>query len=143
MARKIIIILFILSLTTGINIFARNDNSTDYSSQILTFEKKFRSINQSIDYLKKNNMETADISKIYTDAGNLFKEIKDNPDSLKDYDMALQLLTEKISALEEKTAEKIAFARRTAFMYIIMVAAGLGIILFMVIYSVLMYFRRK
>ena len=143
MARKMIIILVFLSLIPGVTASALNDNSPDYSSQILTFEKKFKTIDQSIDYLKKNNMEIAEINIAYEDAGNLFKEIKDNPDSLKDYDMALMLLQAKVSMLEEKISGKISFAGRSAFMYIVMVATGIGIILFMVIYLILMYFRRK
>ena len=104
---------------------------------------QFRTIDQSFEYLKKNNAELGDLSKIREDALNLFKEIKDNPDSLKDYDMALQLLDARVSILEEKSAEKISFVRRSAFMYIIMAIAGTGIILFMVIYLILMYLRRK
>lgn len=142
MARKFII-LSIIFMLQGITAFSQNENTPDYSAQILSLEKKFKVLNESIAYLKNKNMDTADISKTYAEAGNLFKDIKDNPDSLRDYDMALQLLSVKISTLEEKTADKISFARRTAFMYIVMVTAGAGIILFMVIYSILMYLRRK
>ena len=141
MARKILILLLVLFPFTAV--FPESDNPADYSSQILSLEKKFRTIDQSFEYLKKNNAELGDLSKIREDALNLFKEIKDNPDSLKDYDMALQLLDARVSILEEKSAEKISFVRRSAFMYIIMAIAGTGIILFMVIYLILMYLRRK
>lgn len=142
MVRKCLV-LFIVFLLQGLTAFTQDENSNDYSAQILTLEKKFRVLDESIAYLKKNNMEIADIDRIHTEAGGLFREIKDNPDAFKDYDMALQLLSVKVAVLEEKTAERISFARRSAFMYIVMVVAGAGILLFMIIYSVSMYIRRK
>jgi uncharacterized protein YoxC len=143
MAVKKITILLILFLFGVISAYSQADNSADYSSQILTFEKKFKTINQSLDYLQKKNMEISDLNKAAEDAETLFKQIKDDPDSLKDYDMALQLLGAKVSSLEEKISGKISFAGRSAFMYIAIVAAGIGIITFMVIYLIIMYFRRK
>ena len=142
MVRKILISVLIL-LSPGIAVFSQKEISAEYSGQISSLEKRFKAIDGSMNYLKKNNVDQNNIIKIYSEAESLFRDIKETPEQIKDYDMALKFLSQKLSVIEEKSAERISFAGRTGFMYIVMIATGSGIILFMMIYSIIMYVRRK
>lgn len=121
---------------------SRTEPVRDISKEISLFEKKFKSINESMNFLNSKNIDHNDIIILYGEAESLLKEIKSNPE-LKDYDMTLKLLSNRISLLEEKSVERVSLVKRMDFMYNLMVGLGLAVIVLMSSYSIYMYSRRK
>lgn len=154
MKRKLIISAFFLTVFIVSPLFSEKAQKTpvqqiqqeelpkDTARDISPFEKRFKNINQSISYLKDNNIDYSDITAIYSEAESLLKDIKNNSD-FKDYDMTIKFLSGKISILEEKTADRVSLAKRMNFLYIVMVSMGLGIIVVISLYSIYLYSRRK
>ncbi len=95
-----------------------------------------------MNFLNSKNIDHNDIIILYGEAESLLKEIKSNPE-LKDYDMTLKLLSNRISLLEEKSVERVSLVKRMDFMYNLMVGLGLAVIVLMSSYSIYMYSRRK
>ena len=110
----------------------------DFSS----IEKKFKAIDESVNYLKTKNIDINDILTLYAEAESLFREVK-YASELKDYDMSVRFLNHKISILEEKSLDRVSLAKRMDLMYILMVSMGVAIIVIMSLYSIYMYSRRK
>ncbi len=142
MKRKFIISGLLFILLTGTSLFSQNDPVKNDTVDISSFEKKFKSIEQSMSFLKSKNIEYNDIITIYTEAESLFREVKYTSE-LKDQDMALRFLAHKLSILEEKTLERVSLAKRMDLMYILMVVMGFIIVGVMSFYSIYMYSRRK
>lgn len=150
MIRKLIFPCFILIFITVNPLFPQNQNPSDSSTAVVTgghdelseIEKRFKSIDETVVYLKNKNVDISDINAMYSDAENLFKELKYNAE-IKDYYMTLKFLTEKLSVIEEKSSQRVTFARRMNVIYILMVVMGLSIVVIMGGYSIYMYLRRK
>jgi len=160
MIRKFMISGLLFVFFTGTSAFSQNTQNTqniqtsqntqnlqtelpkDNTKDILSFEKRFKAVDESIKYLKTNNIDSNDIITAYTEAESLFHEIKSSTE-LKDYDMAVKFLSHNLSVLEEKSSERVSLAKRMNLMYIVMVAMGFCIIAGLSIYSIYMYSRRK
>ncbi len=141
MIRKFMISGLLFILFTGNYLSAQNDpvkNADDISA----FEKRFKAVDESMNYLKAENVDSNDIITLYTESESLFREIK-YASELKDYDMTIRFLSHKLSILEEKSLERVALAKRMDLIYILMVGFGTVIILVMSGYSIYMYSRRK
>lgn len=141
MIRKFMISGLLFVFFTGSMLSAQEDPAKT-SGDISSFEKRFKLIDESMNYLKTKNVDSNDIITLYTDAESLFREVK-YASELKDYDMTLRFLSHKLSILEEKSLERVALAKRMDLIYILMVAFGTVIILIMSGYSIYMYSRRK
>jgi len=149
MIRKYMIAGFLFVFLTGIPLYSQDqipnsqdEKPKDYTNEILSFEKRFKIIDDSVKYLKDNNIDSNDIISAYTEAEGLFRDIKTSAE-LKDYDMAVKLLSRELAVLEEKSSDRASLAKRMNLMYIIMVSMGIFIILLMSAYSIYMYSRRK
>jgi hypothetical protein len=132
-------LLFILF--TGNFLSAQNDPVKNLDD-ISIFEKRFKAVDESMNYLKAENVDSNDIITLYTESESLFREVK-YASELKDYDMTIKFLSHKLSILEEKSLERVALAKRMDLIYILMVGFGTGIIIVMSGYSIYMYSRRK
>ena len=141
MIRKFMISGLLFILFSGNYLSAQNDpvkNADDISA----FEKRFKAVDESMNYLKAENVDSNDIITLYTESESLFREVK-YASELKDYDMTIRFLSHKLSILEEKSSERVALAKRMDLIYILMVGFGTVIILVMSGYSIYMYSRRK
>ncbi len=112
------------------------------AEEISAFDKKFKEIDVYMNFFREKMVEHDDIIKSYTDAERLFRDLKTSPD-ISDINLAREHLNTKIDNLEGKAKQKVSYIRRMDFMYQTMVILGLGIIIFMVVYSIYMYLRRK
>jgi len=110
--------------------------------EISAFEKKFKEIDVYMNFFREKMVEHDDIIKSYTDAERLFRDLKTSPD-ISDINLARELLNTKIDILEGRAKQKVSYIKRMDFMYQTMIVLGLAIIVFMVIYSIYMYLRRK
>lgn len=150
MIKKHIFSCLLLVFIIGVPIFPQNqtpvDNTTTKTAlnqdELSSIEKRFKSIDESIVYLKKKNVDINDIITMYADAENMLKELKYNSE-LKDYYMTLRYLADKLSIIDEKTSERLTLAKRMNLIYILMVGMGLSIVLIMGLYSIYMYLGRK
>ncbi len=140
--RKLIISALFCIFFAGVSLFSQSEPSKGGIIDISSFEKRFKVIDESMNYLKTKNIEYNDIITMYTEAESLLREMKYTSE-LKDPDMALRFLSNKLSILEQKTLERVSLAKRMDFMYILMVALGILIIGIMSYYSIYMYSRRK
>ncbi|HOK02323.1 MAG TPA: hypothetical protein PKX79_06685 [Spirochaetota bacterium] len=109
---------------------------------IQLFENRFKDIKGHLDFFNDRAVEYNEILKLYTEADKLFRDFKTSPD-VGDVALAKELLESKLSILEEKVRLKYVSIRKMEILYTTMVFSGLGIIIFMVIYSIYMYLRRK
>ena len=141
MIRKFMISGFLFIFFTGSILFSQ-DEQIKNANDIASFEKRFKAVDESMNYLKIKNVDSNDIITLYTDAESLFRELK-YASELKDYDMTLRFLSHKLTILEEKSLERVALAKRMDLIYILMVAFGTFIIIIMSGYSIYMYSRRK
>ncbi len=141
MIRKFMISGLLFILFTGNYLLAQNE-SVKYADDILTFERRLKAVDGSMNYLRVKNVDSNDITTLYTESESLFREIKYTSE-LKDYDMAIRFLSHKLSILEEKSLERVALAKRMDLIYILMVGFGTVIIIVMSGYSIYMYSRRK
>jgi len=139
---KIIISGFLLIFFIGAPLFPQDEPVRNTAKDISLFEKRFKNINESMNYLKDKNIDRNDIIAVYNDAESLFKEVKYAPE-LKDYDMTVKFLSDKLTELEEKSLERVSLVKRMDFLYNLMVSLGLAIIVIMSSYSIYMYSRRK
>lgn len=141
MIRKFMISGLLFVLFTGNFLSAQNDpiKNTD---DILTFEKRLKGIDESLNYLRAKNVDSNDIITLYTESESLFREIKYSSE-LKDYDMTIKFLSYKLLILEEKSLERVSLAKRVDLIYILMLVFGTVIVLVMSGYSIYMYSRRK
>ncbi|HOP28731.1 MAG TPA: hypothetical protein P5120_01660 [Spirochaetota bacterium] len=112
------------------------------AEEITVFEKKFKEIDTYMNFFREKMVEHDDIIKTYTDAERLFRDLKTSPD-ISDINLAREHLNTKIEVLESKAKQKVSYIKRMDFMYQTMIVLGLAIIVFMVIYSIYMYVRRK
>jgi len=142
MIRKFVFSGLLFFCFNGILLFSQNAALTGSADDISAFEKRFKAIDQSMAYLKNKNIDSNDIITIYTDAESLFREVKYTSE-LKDYDMTIKFLSDKLSVLEEKSLDRVSLAKRMDLIYIIMVGMGLIIITLMSFYSIYTYSRRK
>lgn len=141
MIRKFMISGLLFILFTGNFLSAQNDPVKNLDD-ISIFEKRFKAVDESMNYLKAENVDSNDIITLYTESESLFREVK-YASELKDYDMTIKFLSHKLSILEEKSLERVALAKRMDLIYILMVGFGTGIIIVMSGYSIYMYSRRK
>jgi len=141
MIRKFMISGFLFIFFTGSLLFSQEDLVKN-AGDIASFEKRFKAVDESMNYLKAKNVDNNDIITLYTDAESLFREIK-YASELKDYDMTIRFLSHKLTILEEKSLERVALAKRMDLIYILMVGFGAIIIMIMSGYSIYMYSRRK
>lgn len=109
---------------------------------VSAFEKKFKEIDVYMDYLKAKMVEHNDIISMYTEAERLFRDLKTSPD-IKDVELSRQHLKLKLEILEEKARQRVSYLKRMDFMYQSMLILGMIMIIFMVVYSIYMYARRK
>lgn len=142
MIRKFMISGLLFIFFTGTPLLSQNELPDTIEKDFSTFEKRFKAIDESINYLKSKNVDSNDIITMYAEAESLFREVK-YASELKDYDMTVRFLSHKISILEEKSLERVSLAKRMDLMYILMVSMGGVIVVFMSIYSIYMYSRRK
>ncbi|HNX23338.1 MAG TPA: hypothetical protein PKG60_04780 [Spirochaetota bacterium] len=142
MIRKFMISGLLFIFFTGTPLLSQNELPDTIEKDFSTFEKRFKAIDESINYLKSKNVDSNDIITMYAEAESLFREVK-YASELKDYDMTVRFLSHKISILEEKSLERVSLAKRMDLMYILMVSMGGVIVIFMSIYSIYMYSRRK
>lgn len=112
------------------------------AEDIAAFEKKFREIDVYMNFFKMKMVEHDDIILLYTDAERLFRDLKTSPD-ISDIKLAREHLNTKIDIVESRARQKVSYIKRMDFMYQAMVILGLGIIVYMAIYSIYMYVRRK
>ncbi len=112
------------------------------AEEIASFEKKFREIDGYMNFLKEKMVEHDDIILLYTDAERLFRDLKTSPD-ISDIKIAKEYLNTKIDILDNRAKQKVSYIKRMELMYQSMVIMGLGIIIYMSIYSIYMYIRRK
>lgn len=112
------------------------------AEEIAAFEKKFKEIDVYMNYLKDKMVEHNDIITMYSDTERIFRDFKTSPD-ISDIVLAREFLNSKLDILEEKAKQKVSYTRRMDFMYQTMVILGLASIIYMVIYSIYMYVRRK
>lgn len=127
---------------TGTPLLSQNELPQNLENDFSSIEKRFKTVDESINYLKTKNIDINDIITLYTEAESLFREVK-YASELKDYDMSVRFLSHKISILEEKSLERVSLAKRMDLMYILMVSMGAAIIVIMSLYSIYMYSRRK
>jgi len=142
MIRKLLISGLLFVFFTGTPLLSQNELPENVENDFSSIEKRFKTIDESINYLKTKNIDINDIITIYTEAESLFREVK-YASELKDYDMSVRFLSHKISILEEKSTERVSLAKRMELMYILMVSMGVVIIVIMSSYSIYMYSRRK
>jgi len=142
MIRKCLISGIIIISFTVMPVFPQDELTVKTANEILSFEQRFKAVDESMNYLKSKNIDSNDIISVYTDAESLFRELKYTSE-LKDYDMAVRFLSHKLSVLEEKSSDRVSLARRMDLMYILMVSMGIIIIVVMSLYSIYMYSRRK
>lgn len=142
MIRKLIVSGLLFVFFTGTPLLSQNEMPQNTENDFSSIEKRFKTIDDSINYLKTKNIDINDIITIYTEAESLFREVKYTSE-LKDYDMSVRFLSHKISILEEKSLERVSLAKRMDLMYILMVSMGAAIIVIMSLYSIYMYSRRK
>jgi cell division protein FtsL len=140
--KKFMILLILFISFSGTALFSQNEFLKNYEGEISELESRFRNITESLDYLKKKNVDSNDIITMYTETESLFRELK-LVSELKDYDIINRFLQHRLTALEEKTLERVSLAKRMDFIYIIMVTMGSVAIIVMSVYSVYMYSRRK
>ncbi len=141
MIRKFMISGFLFIFFTGSLLFSQEDPAKN-AGDIASFEKRFKAVDESMNYLKAKNVDNNDIITLYTDAESLFRELK-YASELKDYDMTIRFLSHKLTILEEKSLERVGLAKRMDLIYILMVGFGAVIIVIMSGYSIYMYSRRK
>lgn len=147
MVKKLLSIIILFFVISAGFLYAA-DPKMEYQPQTLSaeeisaFEKKFKEIDVYMSFFREKMVEHDDIIKAYTDAERLFRDLKTAPD-ISDINLAREHLDTKIEILEGKAKQKVSYIRRMDFMYQTMVILGLGIIVFMVIYSIYMYVRRK
>ncbi len=145
---KKILFMIILSLAISFNFSYAADIKDEIQPQtfsaeeITVFEKKFKEIDTYMNFFREKMVEHDDIIKTYTDAERLFRDLKTSPD-ISDINLAREHLNTKIEVLESKAKQKVSYIKRMDFMYQTMIVLGLAIIVFMVIYSIYMYVRRK
>jgi len=141
MIRKFIISGLLFIFFAGTLLFSQSELNNN-ANDIILFEKRFKAVDESLNYLKSKNIDSNDIITIYAEAESLFREVK-YASELKDYDMTIRFLSQKLLILEEKSLERVSLARRMDLMYILMVSMGIGVIIVMSLYSIYMYSRRK
>lgn len=112
------------------------------AEDIASFEKKFREIDVYMNFFKEKMVEHDDIILLYTEAERQFRDLKTSPD-ISDIKLAKEYLNTKIDILDNKAKQKVSYIKRMELMYQTMVIMGLGIIVYMSIYSIYMYIRRK
>lgn len=142
MKRTLIISGFLLVFFIGAPVFSQDEPVRNSVKDISLFEKRFKSINEKMNYLKDKNIDYNDIIIIYNDAESMLKELKSGSE-LKDYDMTINFLSSKLSILEEKSHERVSLIKRMDFIYNLMTGLGLVIVVVMSSYSIYMYTRRK
>ncbi len=142
MIRKLMISGLLFVFFTGSPLLSQNELPQNVENDFSSIEKRFKNVDESINYLKTKNIDINDIITIYTEAESLFREVK-YASELKDYDMSVRFLSHKISILEEKSLERVSLAKRMDLMYILMVSIGVTIIVILSLYSIYMYSRRK
>jgi len=147
MAKKLlsmIILSLILSLNFSFAAETRDEiqPQTFSAEEISAFEKKFKEIDVYMNFFREKMVEHDDIIKAYTDAERLFRDLKTSPD-ISDINLAREHLNTRIDILEGKAKQKVSYIKRMDFMYQTMVVLGLVIIIFMAVYSIYMYIRRK
>lgn len=145
---KKILSMIILTLVISLNFSYAADIKDEIQPQtfsaeeISVFEKKFKEIDIYMNFFREKMVEHDDIISSYTDAERLFRDLKTSPD-ISDINLAREHLKTKIEILEGKAKQKVSYIRRMDFMYQTMVILGLAIIVFMAVYSIYMYVRRK
>lgn len=147
MVKKLLPLIILLSIFSLTFSFAEEQEEeiqpqTFSADEIAAFEKKFREIDAYMKYFKEKMVEHDDIISMYTDTERLFRELKTSPD-ISDISLAREHLNTKLEILDTKAKQKVSYIRRMDFMYQTMVILGLAIIVFMVLYSIYMFVRRK
>lgn len=147
MVKKLLPLIILLSIFSLTFSFAEEQEEeiqpqTFSADEISAFEKKFREIDVYMKYFKEKMVEHDDIISMYTDTERLFRELKTSPD-ISDISLAREHLNTKLEILDTKAKQKVSYIRRMDFMYQTMVILGLAIIVFMVLYSIYMFVRRK
>lgn len=112
------------------------------ADEIAAFEKRFREIDVYMNLFKEKMIEHDDIISMYVDTERLFRELKTSPD-ISDINLAREHLKTKLDMLEMKAKQKVSYIKRMDFMYQSMVVLGLALIVFMALYSIYMFVRRK
>ena len=138
----LMLLLFNVSFAVTAEPVEQEQAQTFSPEDISAFEKKFKEIDVYIDYLKAKMVEHNDIISMYTEAERLFRDLKTSPD-IKDIELSRQHLKLKLEILEEKAEQKVSYIKRMDFMYQAMLILGMTMIIFMVVYSIYMYARRK
>ncbi len=147
MVKKLLSVI-IFSLIIFLNISYAAETKVEVQPQTLSadeitaFEKKFKEIYIYMNFFREKMVEHDDIIKSYTDAERLFRDMKTSPD-ISDINLAREHLNTKIEILEGKAKQKVSYIKRMDFMYQTMIVLGLLIIVFMAVYSIYMYIRRK
>jgi hypothetical protein len=147
MVKKLLSVI-IFSLIIFLNISYAAETKVEVQPQTLSadeitaFEKKFKEIDIYMNFFREKMVEHDDIIKSYTDAERLFRDMKTSPDR-SDINLAREHLNTKIEILEGKAKQKVSYIKRMDFMYQTMIVLGLLIIVFMAVYSIYMYIRRK
>ncbi|HOP63293.1 MAG TPA: hypothetical protein PK358_07835 [Spirochaetota bacterium] len=138
----LVLLLFAFSISYG----ARSDEETQprifSAEEISDFEKKFKEIDVYMEYFREKMVEHNDIIDVYTDAERLFRDLKTSPD-IVDIELAREHLNTKLENLREKAEQRMSYIKRMDLMYQTMTILGLVIIVFMVVYSIYMFARRK
>jgi len=142
MKRKLMIFVFFFISFTGVSLYSQNEIITSNTIDFSEFEKKLKLIDEKMAYLKNNSIESNDIITLYKEADSLYQGLKNGGEN-RDSDQAQKFLSYKLSVLEEKSTERISFARSMDIIYILMTGMGLAIVIIMSIYSGYMYSRRK
>ncbi len=138
----LVMLLLFISLSFAAEPVPDTQLRTFSAEEISNFEKRFREIDIHMNYLKEKMVEQEEIISMYAETERLFRELKTSPD-ISDLNMAREYLTSKLNILEETSKERVSYVRRMDFMYQAMVVMGMAIIIFMIIYSIYMFARRK
>ena len=138
----LVLLLFSFSVSHGARQDDENEPRIFSAEEISSFEQKFREIDVYMEYFREKMVEHNDIIDVYTDAERLFRDLKTSPD-ISDIDLAREHLNAKLEILREKAEQRMSYIKRMDLMYQTMTILGLIIIVFMVVYSIYMFARRK
>lgn len=142
MIKKMVICSMLMICFSGSYLFSQNDSASPLPPETTALEKKFKSIDESIDYLRKRNVEVNDLVALSNEAAEMLKDIK-TPGENKDYNTLTKFLSFKLTVLEEKINSRTSLAKSINIIYTLLSVFGISIVLIMVVFSVIMYSRRK
>lgn len=133
-----LIIFMSLSLQSQDNIQGNSLNV----DEILHFEEMLSVIKDNIKFLNEEQIETGDMKNRFAEAENLFFTLKNSAD-IKDFELMKRYLNTIVSELAQESGDRVTFVQRMELLYWMMLSIGLVIVFMILVYSIVMYSRRK